>query len=133
MPITACGKDELTTEDILEIKIAIRKYNLIAMGCLEIVENLGAGNCGLCTMYWTEFCKGCPISERTGYAGCAGTPYSKINGTAFVISERIANRKIVGVKNKRRLDIGLYALEDEIDFLVALLPIEECRAERYVI
>jgi len=133
MPITANGKDELTTEDILEIKIAIRKYNMIAMGCLKILENLGAGNCGLCTMYWDDRCKGCPIKERTGYAGCAGTPYSRINNTATVISDRVSDKKIVDAKNKRRLDIGLYALEDEIDFLVSLLPIEECSAERYVI
>lgn len=36
----------------------------------------GAENCALCLMFYAKACRGCPVSERSREAFCAGTPYA---------------------------------------------------------
>lgn len=37
-------------------------------------------SCALCKLFYSSNCEGCPVFEKTGEAGCKGTPYSEASG-----------------------------------------------------
>lgn len=43
---------------------------------------IGAAYCTCCNYFMLHMCRGCPISEYTGKAGCSGTPYVKCDKAA---------------------------------------------------
>lgn len=45
---------------------------------LDKGEPIGAENCALCKIYMPDLCRGCPVKETTGAAGCAATPYELV-------------------------------------------------------
>jgi len=115
-------KKILNKEDKKAIVDAIERFNLIAAGCIDIKDNLGANKCGLCKMYKNTVgypdCSFCPISEFTGKQYCRSTPYGKIAARYFVFRKEYVCKK----GYKESFDMVADALEDEIGFLIALLP-----------
>ena len=63
-------------EDALEL--SIKKWEDVVQGK---GRGLGASNCALCQIYLvertTDFCKGCPVCEKTSYTNCVKTPYTE--------------------------------------------------------
>jgi hypothetical protein len=80
---------------------SIAKWEAIVAG--TGVDN-GPSNCPLCHMFWRfpNCCKGCPVSEKTGFTGCVNTPYDRYCD-----------------------DHTIAAAVDELEFLRSLLPSEE--------
>lgn len=115
-------KKILNKEDKQAIVDAIERFNLIAAGCIPIKENLGVEKCGLCRMYKKTKgypdCSFCPISEFTGKPYCRSTPYNRIASRYFVFYKDYVNKK--GYKDA--FNAIADALEDEITFLIGLLP-----------
>jgi len=105
----------LSKKDIIAIEKAVEKYNLIAIGCLSPIGNLGVKTCNLCYMYWYERdCRGCPVYNRTKIMGCILTPHKWIVDNQISIA-----KKLIG---HPRFEQGITAVEDEIEFLISLLP-----------
>lgn len=63
--------------DRLLLESIFGKWNPICMGCME---DLGGGNCPLCTGY--VFCSLCPVGIETGLTECNNTPYQDYYKTA---------------------------------------------------
>ena len=57
------------------LALSIQKWQDIMDGT---GENNGIMNCALCEVYVKPHCKGCPVSEKTGYAYCERSPMEKI-------------------------------------------------------
>jgi len=113
-------KKKLLKKDIKEIEKAIKRFDLIASGCLPITDNIGGSECGLCTMYnKNPGCYGCPISAKTGHPHCTYTPYSGISSYFPFFEEYIQEGY---TKNPGMLKICMESLEYEIEFLISLLP-----------
>jgi len=117
-------KKKLLKKDIQEIEKAIKRFDLISAGCLPISDNIGGSNCGLCRMYATaEGCPGCPIFEKTKCNKCVGTPYTGI-AKNYMFMEFYSKYRYTKqyYAHKENVDLCLKALEDEIEFLISLLP-----------
>lgn len=74
-------------------------------------EDHGADNCPLCRMFLYSddgLCSGCPVADRTGEIGCAGSPYEAWDETNI--------RGTVKTEADRAL------AQAELDFLRSLLP-----------
>ena len=85
---------------------SIAKWEAIVAGT---GEDLGYKNCPLCAEFWDDgVCSGCPVSDATGEAGCAGTPYD----------DYLDHEKGAGLDS---LDAHETAVRMR-DFLVGLLP-----------
>jgi hypothetical protein len=93
-------------EDIDAIHHAIAKYDRLAHGFLELI---GSCYCKLCQMYRSNGCVRCPIFKKTRIAYCHGTPWIYIDF------------------NAKRTSPWCEAVEEEIEFLISLLPKEEQR------
>jgi len=116
-------KKKLLKKDIQEIEKAIKRFDLIASGCLPITDNIGGSKCGLCKMYATiEGCPGCPIFEKTKRHKCVSTPYTEIAKNYLFMEFYIKYRYTKHYIHKEKVDLCLKALEDEIEFLISLLP-----------
>lgn len=67
--------------------------------------------CALCSMFFDNHCRGCPVSARSGYRYCIGTPY---------ISARNAFEGGNG-----NLVVFVEKAKTELDFLISLRePVE---------
>ena len=63
-------------QDIRALDDAIAKWDYAATnGTAE--TPIGPSECGLCSMYHKEHCRGCPIAFAVGQLGCKGTPYGR--------------------------------------------------------
>lgn len=82
------GDAPTTTSQAMDISIA--KWKTIISHLQSMIDSgepysyFGCGSthtCGLCMMFFNrpgkEYCEGCPIFEKTGIAGCDGTPYEE--------------------------------------------------------
>jgi len=118
--------------DIVAIESAVERFNNMAMGCIPVTGNLGRNKCSLCSMYWMGDwpgeCIECPIRKETGRKGCRGTPYHTIHAMQGVITKMLVDKnhikdtyfdESVGLEFYHE---GLDAIEDEIEFLISLLP-----------
>jgi len=116
-------KKILNKEDKKAIVDEIERFNLIAAGCIDIKYNLGVSKCGLCEMYKNTIsypdCSFCPISEFTGKPYCRDTPYGKIAARYFIFSKEYVCKNEF---DKEAYNAIADALEDEIEFLIGLLP-----------
>jgi len=103
------GPRPTTLEEAWEITLA--KWEFLAE---TPVQDCGPETCGLCMLYFYDFCKGCPI-EEAGFPSCSETPYvtydyARWSGTAD--PKPIAQRELEflkGIKEKTvqgRLDNG---------------------------
>lgn len=61
------------TKAALAASIAHWEANVAAETPRETVT--GRRHCALCSEFWLDVCKGCPVREFTGKGGCRGTPY----------------------------------------------------------
>jgi hypothetical protein len=92
--------------DIDAIHHAIAKYDRLAHGFFEWI---GAASCKLCQMYGSNDCVRCPIFKKTRIAYCHGTPWDDI------------------FFSKKGFSPWCEAVEEEIEFLISLLPEKEQR------
>jgi hypothetical protein len=93
-------------EDIDAIHHGIAKYDRLAHGFLE---GIGSISCELCQMYKSNDCVRCPIFKKTKIAYCNGTTWGDI------------------YFNAKRTSPWCEAVEEEIEFLISLLPEKEQR------
>lgn len=101
------------------IKASIKKWDLIAQG----VHSQNEGTCALCDLYQMPTCRLCPIFEKTGKTQCQGTPYKDTNlDSSLTLKEDLYTNP----DNPPNLD----AVEEEIEFLISLLPDKEKEAYR---
>lgn len=114
--------------NIAAIEGAVERFNNMAMGCIPVTGNLGRNKCGLCNMHWMGDCVECPVFKETGRKGCRGTPYATIHTMQRVLTEMFIDKEYikntyfseeVGLEYYQE---GLDAIEDEIEFLISLLP-----------
>ena len=69
------GRAVTLTPEVLEaLKGSIKKWKKIVAGR---GRDLGVGNCPLCTMFFYDKCRGCPVARRTGKKYCRGSPYAR--------------------------------------------------------
>jgi len=64
-------------ETLEALKRSIQKWESIESG---IGIDRGSKNCALCEIFvfdpdYRWICSGCPVSEKTGFYDCTGTPY----------------------------------------------------------
>jgi hypothetical protein len=93
-------------KDIDAIHHGIAKYDRLAHGCPVGITSI---SCKLCDMYVFEDCGGCPIFKKTGLDDCQETPWEDI------------------YDNPKRTSPWCEAVEEEIEFLISLLPEKEQR------
>jgi len=78
----------------------------------------GRSGCPLCTEFYPPFpakpCVGCPVSRKTGYDGCYGTPYQEAR---YAWDQVLASRG-----DKLDMDNWKARAQEEINFLRSLLP-----------
>jgi hypothetical protein len=72
----------------------------------------GRFNCPLCTMFWDNNCKGCPVRTRTGIPDCQRSPY-----------ERYSHHRVLTFYHTPCPECTRRA-QAELDFLCSLLPPE---------
>lgn len=63
----------LTKSEAIDASIEHWKQNRDAKTPWEVSTDVSA--CALCDLYYSNGCKGCPVSENTGKTRCGGTPY----------------------------------------------------------
>lgn len=86
------------------LKGSIAKWEAIVAGT---GTDEGPRNCPLCVEFWGDYCKGCPVRDKTGHHGCIGTPYAEWERADVTAATTPA----------------LVALaQAELDFLRSLLP-----------
>lgn len=105
------------------LKASIEHWRRMATGKANPGEAPIRDCCALCdlfnndTQFILEQCVGCPVFERTGRQGCAGTPYED----AYSRWKRLTTAYLVLNKDSC---FQLFA-RDELVFLESLLPISE--------
>jgi hypothetical protein len=85
----------------------------------KIVEGTGVDqaneNCPLCEMFLDvpsmPVCRGCPVSAKSGLAGCADTPHTSWSAAH-------AGSYPYRVENEHQRELA----QNELDFLISLLP-----------
>lgn len=108
-------------ETVIAIIGSIKKWECIALG---IGVNLGGDNCPLCVLFMS--CTACPVCSKVRHYQCEGTPYTKIavwhNTTVpdWIKQEKLADETS---SLPDGIDTTLDAIEEEIEFLISLLPI----------
>jgi hypothetical protein len=103
--------DALTLE-ALKASIAKWERNVAAVTPDDV--ELGYMACPLCTLFWDDDCKGCPVAMKTGKVECDSTPYYDaywaFNNWILLGSSSVAGEAFRS------------AAQDEVDFLKSLLP-----------
>ena len=94
---------------------SIRKWERIVAGT---GIDKGYDNCPLCHLFFKPpsdipLCNGCPVSEKTGWSSCGGTPYSAYTNAAL--------RDLESPEAKA-------AAQAELDFLRSLRPDDSATA-----
>jgi hypothetical protein len=92
------------------LKASIKKWDNLA-NAKSLPDHPNGDNCPLCKLFSAR-CDGCPVMERTGFDGCAETPYweaSKAWGLWYADADDAATT----FRNAART---------EADFLRTLLP-----------
>jgi len=111
-------------QEIIEALVgAITKWDLIAQSI--ICEQDRA--CPLCKIFYNEdklACDGCPVQKESGADNCEFTPYQYTNLDS---DEILAEDLRINTYNLPDLD----KVEDEIEFLISLLPKDSKEAKRY--
>jgi hypothetical protein len=89
--------------------------------------HLGPTECALCTTFYSNYCSGCPVKERTGHTGCHGSPYNEADkaheewALAANASRRKANHKVHPfLRRWRAAEAFRLAARDERLFLESL-------------
>jgi len=105
------------------LRKSIEKWEAIARGERE---DGGAEDCALCGLFEVDFeipslCSGCPVAERTGKGGCAGTPYEEWAAHHYEKHRRTAYT----LPRKPLCEECRRIAQREVDFLRSLLPEEE--------
>ena len=81
-------------------------------------EDMGTFNCPLCQLFYVQKndCQGCPVSEKTGFVGCAESPYiafSRLDRDSLAEPDKMEPEI-----QRQRID----AAKAELEFLKSLLP-----------
>ena len=122
------SKGDVMNEKALKALIgSITKWDLIAQGviCEDDME------CPLCELFFNKRrhvpCMGCPVTiDHIDRQICSGTPYHSMSLTgSLTISQDI--KKFPHDKPK------LHEIENEIEFLISLLPEGSEEAEAYIL
>lgn len=95
------------------LKGSIHKWEQIRDG---LIEDQGTHNCPLCKLFHDIHCVGCPIQQHTGKMNCAGSPYEDYNDYVFYNDHNDYDPNDPDVEKK--------LAQDELDFLISLLPKE---------
>lgn len=70
---------DLPTDPNDALKASILKWQTIVewlkLHPYDAVYCGGVSTCGLCKLYFTKDCEGCPVKAKTTRPGCCGTPY----------------------------------------------------------
>ena len=99
------------------LKSSIAKWEKNAAAETPADAHVFGSSCPLCALFAREdeeYCKGCPVYERTGDSDCFGTPWEK------------ASQKWLRWKKGAETDFH-DAAREEVAFLKSLLPPEEAQ------
>lgn len=116
-------KDEmlkLLHEGVDPIEISIQKWRDVIYGT---GPECGAWNCALCEkfMYTSdEFCKFCPVKQKTGTTSCKDTPY--VEFVDHIKECPVCNRGSAREESAVLCNIGYELGKKELYFLQSLLP-----------
>ena len=92
------------------LKESIEKWKRNADG---ISTDISSSGCPLCKLFLPSACVGCPVTLRTGFHLCTGTPY--IAAYRALSSTGLMPRSV-------RLEQFKVAAQEEVEFLESLLP-----------
>lgn len=99
---------DLSTETALNH--AIRKWEYISAEVCRrasqagtyapsLLVDGGVKSCGLCAKFYrrdySPSCAGCPVSQKTGLVGCAGTPYNHFSEAINIDEQRAGAKAMV--------------------------------------
>lgn len=107
-------------ETVFAIKGSIAKWDLIAHG---IGTNRRGFNCPLCIKF--RSCDKCPVGKDTTKSNCMGTPYEYINLPDNIYLPRWIQYFKELIKKEEIIDLCCDLIEDEIEYLISLLPESE--------
>lgn len=109
---------EMDKDTLNRTNRAIKKWEKIADGT---GVDKGQDNCPLCKKFFNYplYCKGCPVSKKTGRDSCYGTPYDDWH--ELVVEDLFFWKpaKISDFKSKRK---AIAIAKREVKFLKSLLP-----------
>lgn len=91
------------------LKKSIAKWEKNAERKFTHEVRTGVSDCPLCTLFFMNSCKGCPVSEASGVTNCDNTPYNNVVNLKPLSSEPVRP----ALKD---------AIEREVAFLKSLLP-----------
>lgn len=72
---------------------------------------LGVDYCPLCSVFYNEGCRGCPVSNKTERGYCGGSPYEDAANAHNDWEDAVIHRTTYQA-----------AAQAELDFLISLLP-----------
>lgn len=72
----------MTKSEALEASILHWQENVKAERPEDV--RMGPANCALCSLFFEDGCKGCPVMRRTGYSRCEDTPYERADGAFYM-------------------------------------------------
>lgn len=108
------------TLEALIAEIALWEENRNAKRLADV--RLGTKNGALCDVFyrapWT--CSGCPVAEKTGMPGCAGSPYQRADRALIAWVGAVFDDRDATAAHAA----WVAAAQAEIDFLRSLLPAE---------
>lgn len=93
----------------LKESIAKWERNAVAVSPHEYLTD--KDDCPLCSLFWYDHCKGCPVRDRTRQTRCYGTPYDDANMKYRTWEEGLSTA-----------DAARAAARKEVAFLKSLLP-----------
>lgn len=99
----------MTKSEALEASILHWQKNVAAERPEDV--RMGPASCALCSLFFDQCCKGCPVVQYTDYYGCENTPYEQ--------ADEAFDLWYVTYSNADRDVFRKYA-QAEVDFLISL-------------
>lgn len=122
----------MNVETLAALKGSIRKWECIRD---QKVNDWGVNNCPLCQLFNNNNddkceqidCVGCPVYEKTKKEDCGDTPYKKFTQWLYKsegIPYNFGHYHTALIRNTKLVGELKQLAQDEIDFLISLLPKE---------
>ncbi len=102
-----------TMGPIEALRRSIAKWYFILKNKEKINDDGGIKTCALCSLYFSNNCRGCPVKKATGQIQCYGSPYA--------VMENYTNTMGIEDESFEHVEIPVRA---EIQFLEELLKKE---------
>lgn len=112
-------KEPYTPRQSEALQKSIDHWKRLATRTRNAVESIGPDHCALCNEFFSNYCKGCPVMEKTGDRGCNKTPWEEIEDSMPDVWNGIGGGSLEDFLNS---DEFVALAQKELEFLISLCP-----------